>query len=75
MTNIYFIRHAESDISVRDPMARPLTEKGLADSRLVTDFLSNQNIDMVFSSPFKRAADTVRDFAETYGFAIKTIKV
>lgn len=28
MTTIYFVRHAESDSSVQDPILRPLTEKG-----------------------------------------------
>ena len=63
MTTIYFIRHAESDITVRDPQTRPLTQKGLADRRLVTKFLSNKSIDIVLSSPFKRAYDTIESFA------------
>jgi len=72
MTTVYFIRHAESDTSVRDPLTRPLTAKGLADCRLVTDFLSDKNIDAVISSPFKRAIDTVRGFAEKYNLEIET---
>ncbi len=62
-TNVYFIRHAESDNTVRDGRIRPLTPKGLADCSLVTNYLNDKNIDMVFSSPFKRAVDTVSDFA------------
>jgi len=73
MTAVYFIRHAESDTSVRDPLTRPLTAKGLADRRLVTDFLSDKNIDAVISSPFKRAVDTVREFAKERGFEIETV--
>ena len=65
MTRIYFIRHAESDNAVRDGRIRPLTEKGLADRRLVTKYLQDKKIDAVLSSPFKRAVDTVADFAET----------
>ena len=64
MTTVYLIRHAEADNSNRDGRIRPLTEKGLTDRQLVTEFLRNKNINAVLSSPFKRAVDTVADFAE-----------
>jgi len=73
MTTVYFIRHAESDTSIRDPQTRPLTAKGLADCRLVTEFLRDKNIHAVISSPFKRTHDTVRGFAEERGLTIETI--
>ena len=71
MTTIYFIRHAESDISVRDGRSRPLTEKGFSDRKLVTDFLWDKNVDVVVSSPYKRSVDTIADFAEKKGFEIE----
>ena len=74
MTNIYFIRHAESDYSIRESRVRPLTEKGLADCSLVTELLSNKDVDIVLSSPYKRAVDTLRDFADTYSFEIHTVE-
>jgi len=74
MTNIYFIRHAESDKSVRDGRIRPLTEKGLADRELATAFLRDKHIDAVLSSPFKRAVDTVADFAGKNKFEIELIE-
>ena len=74
MTTVYFVRHAESDYSVRESRIRPLTEKGLADCRLVTDFLKDRNIDVVISSPYKRAVDTLKDFADKYNFDIMTIE-
>jgi Fructose-2,6-bisphosphatase len=74
MTEVYFIRHAQSDRSVRDGRARPLTEKGLADRRLVTEFLQDKKIDVVLSSPFRRAIDTVADFAEKNGLKIEMIE-
>ena len=67
MTTIYFIRHAEADRTVHDPYTRPLTEKGLRDRALVTAFLNDKNIDAIFSSPFKRAVDTIADFANHIG--------
>ncbi|MCL1857952.1 MAG: GNAT family N-acetyltransferase [Oscillospiraceae bacterium] len=74
MTMIYFIRHAEADNSVRDGRIRPLTGKGLSDRHLVTNFLQDKNIDAVLSSPFKRAVDTIADFAEKNGFKIEIIE-
>lgn len=74
MTVVYFIRHAESDNSVRDGRIRPLTEKGMRDRALVTAFLQDKGINAVLSSPFKRAVDTVADFAEKNGFNIQIIE-
>ncbi|MFR8003415.1 MAG: histidine phosphatase family protein [Hydrogeniiclostridium sp.] len=74
MTIIYFVRHAESDSSVHDPILRPLTEKGLRDRALVTNFLLDKNIDCAFSSPYKRSIDTIADFADRKGIEIKVIR-
>jgi len=74
MITVYFIRHAEAVNTVRDGRARPLTEKGLADRRLVTEFLRGKSIDAVLSSPFKRAVDTVADFADWAGLPITTVE-
>ena len=74
MTTIYFIRHAQADNTNRDGRNRPLTEKGMADRWLVTDFLQDKSIDAVLSSPFKRAVDTVADFADRSGFEIEIIE-
>ncbi|MCK5129894.1 MAG: histidine phosphatase family protein [Clostridiales bacterium] len=74
MTKVYFIRHAQSDNSVRDGRVRPLTEKGLNDCRLVTKYLSDKYIDIIFSSPFKRAVDTIKGFAEKMNTEIHIIE-
>ena len=70
MTTVYFVRHAEPNYMNHDDMSRELTEKGIADSKLVTQFLADKNVDIVFSSPYKRAIDTIRDFAESSGLEI-----
>ena len=64
MTTIYFVRHAEPNYNNHDDMSRELTHKGLKDRVLVTDFLADKQIDVVLSSPYKRAVDTVKEFAE-----------
>ena len=74
MTTVYFVRHAQSDASVQDPFLRPLTEQGLRDRRLVTEFLSGREVAALFSSPYKRAVDTLADFAEKRGLPVQTVE-
>lgn len=71
MTTVYFIRHAQSDSSVHDPFLRLLTEKGLRDRSLVTNFLHDKDITFAFSSPYKRAVDTIKEFTDRNGVEIK----
>ena len=72
MTKVYFVRHAEPDLSYHDEM-RPLSEKGMKDRERVTEFLSDKDISAVLSSPYRRAVDTVADFAENYSHHIVTV--
>lgn len=71
MTTVYFVRHAQSSYDNHDERSRELTAKGLADSLLVTRFLDDKGVDLVFSSPYRRAVDTVRDFAQSRGLEIR----
>ena len=70
MTKVFFVRHAEPNYNNHDDLTRELTEKGLRDRELVTDFLADKEIDVVMSSPFKRAYDTVKHFARNMGETI-----
>ena len=74
MTKVYFIRHSQSDIYVRDERVRPLTEKGQNDCSLVTKYLRDKNIDLIFSSPFKRAVDTIAGFSTEMNIDIHIIE-
>ena len=74
VTTIYFVRHAEPNYENHDDMSRELSDKGLKDRRLVTDFLMDKEIDAVLSSPYKRAVDTVREFADAKGLEIEKIE-
>jgi 2,3-bisphosphoglycerate-dependent phosphoglycerate mutase len=74
MTRIYFVRHAQADNAVFDGRIRPLTEKGMKDRALVTEFLRDKSIDVVLSSPFIRAVDTILDFAEQNDLNIEIIE-
>ena len=73
MTKVYFVRHAEPNYNNRDDMSRELTAKGMADRELVTQFLSDKNITVVLSSPYKRAVDTVAHFAVSKGLNVEII--
>jgi len=63
ITTVYFVRHAESDASIREDSARPLTQKGLDDSQRVTQALKDKNISRIYASPYRRTVDTVRDIS------------
>lgn len=73
MTKVYFIRHAEPDYSNHDDLLRPLTAKGIQDRKIATDYLEDKKIDVVLSSPYKRAVQTLEDFADKFEFKIETI--
>ena len=73
MTKVFFVRHAEPNYSNHNDALRELSSKGMEDRKLVTKFLADKHIDVVLSSPFKRAVDTVKDFADSYGFEIEMI--
>jgi len=73
MTTIYFVRHAEPDYNNHDDFFRPLTDKGMKDRIKVTNYLLDKKIDVIISSPFIRAVDTVADFAKNVGLSIEIV--
>ncbi len=70
MTTIIFVRHADSNRQNHDERLRELSLKGREDRKRVTEYLSGRGVDAVLSSPYRRAVDTVADFAQTFGFEI-----
>ena len=65
MTQIYFVRHAQPMYRNHDDAGRELSPKGMEDRKRVTAFLRDKQIDVILSSPYARAVDTVRHFADT----------
>lgn len=63
--NIYLVRHAHS-IYTPDEIRRPLSERGEADAKRVTQILKEEHIDCVYSSPYKRAMQTVQGVADFF---------
>ncbi|HDV4624927.1 TPA: histidine phosphatase family protein [Bacillus anthracis] len=70
MTTIYFVRHAHSTYT-KEERERPLSEKGHCDAENVTSLLKDKHIDVVISSPYKRAVQTVQGIANTYHVSIE----
>ena len=73
MTTVYFVRHAQPNYKNHDDLQRELTQKGLEDRKLVTEYLCEKGIDVVLSSPFKRAVQTVAHFAEKNDLPILSV--
>lgn len=73
MTTIYFVRHAESDSSIRDGKVRPLTKKGLEDAKNLVTLFQDIELDRIYSSPYKRAVDTVFPLATSRKLDITVI--
>ncbi len=74
MNNIYFVRHAKPDFNIKDELLRPLSEEGIKDSKKVTEFLKDKSITKIYSSPYKRSIDTIRDFASFVSMDINLIE-
>lgn len=64
MTTIYFVRHAEPNYDHRDDFSRELTPKGVAQSENLIYVFKDIDIDLFFSSPYKRAVDTIYPLAK-----------
>lgn len=69
MTNLYFVRHATPNYNNHDDLNRELTPQGLIDRYKAKDFLSDKDINLVLSSPYKRSVDTVQPVADAIGQA------
>ncbi|MGY0694224.1 histidine phosphatase family protein [Virgibacillus sp. FSP13] len=69
-TNLYLVRHAHSTYTP-DELGRPLSDRGFADALTVTKLLKAEKVDNVYSSPYKRAIQTVEGIAKYIGKEIK----
>ena len=74
MTIVYFVRHAEPDYNNHDDRKRELTAKGMKDRELVSRYLSDKNVDVILSSPYKRSVDTVGHFADIKHYPVEIIE-
>jgi len=72
-TTVYFIRHAKPDISVKDDMTRPLSLEGIEKSKELINTFKEIKIDHIYSSPFKRAIQTIEPIAKEKNIKIEII--
>lgn len=61
---IYLIRHAEPNYNNHQYDERELTAEGLQDCQLLLDYFKDISIDRIYSSPFKRALQTIDELAK-----------
>ena len=69
MIALYLVRHAHADWAADEE--RPLSERGHHDSRRVADVLQAYPIGAIYSSPFRRARETVAPLAARLALAIR----
>lgn len=74
MNKVYFVRHAKPDFTVEDDLLRPLSEEGINASKKVTKYLNDKNITKVYSSPYKRSVDTIKNFADVNNLNIELVE-
>ena len=66
-TVLYFVRHAESAYVPNQEVERGLTTQGYDQSEQVSTILEPYDIDVVVSSPYTRAVETVKPLADALG--------
>lgn len=72
MTNIYFIRHAESEFIHDRELERGITKDGLIKSKQIAKQLDNISFSAIFSSTYRRAIETVKPLANRNALNIET---
>ena len=70
ITTVYLVRHAEPNFYNHNDMDRELTPKGLQDCQLLLNYFSKQNIHVIYSSPYRRAIETIKATAEFHQVSI-----
>ena len=68
---IYLIRHAEPNYNNHQDDERELTAEGLQDCQLLLDYFKDISIDRIYSSPFKRALQTIDELAKEKNLPIQ----
>jgi 2,3-bisphosphoglycerate-dependent phosphoglycerate mutase len=62
MKTIYLVRHASAAGQLVDA---PLTEQGRKQALTLVNFFKQKEIDIIYSSPFKRALDTIKPLSDS----------
>ncbi|MGR3764932.1 histidine phosphatase family protein [Rossellomorea sp. NS-SX7] len=67
MKTIYIVRHAKAE---GQPFHAALTAEGEGQAHRLASFLEQYPVEAIYSSPFKRALQTILPFAERTGISI-----
>lgn len=62
MKTIYLVRHASA---AGQPIDAPLTVQGRKQALTLVNFFKQKEIDIIYSSPFKRALDTIKPLSDS----------
>lgn len=62
MKTVYLVRHASAE---GQPIDAPLTEQGRKQAQALVGFFRQKEIDLIFSSPYKRAIDTIKPLSDS----------
>ncbi len=74
-TRIYLVRHAESAPSPDVPEPEwPLSGNGRTQAEALVPVLAELPISAVYSSPYPRAVDTIRPFADQAGLEVNPVR-
>ncbi|WP_414046137.1 histidine phosphatase family protein [Macrococcus equi] len=73
MSKIYFIRHSIRDIRFKHDESAPLTEEGILLANGLVEVFKDKEIMRIFSSPFKRAIDTVQPIANDKSINVEIV--
>jgi 2,3-bisphosphoglycerate-dependent phosphoglycerate mutase len=75
VTVCYLLRHSESAaMADRHESEWPLTQRGRRQAQGIAASLGRLGIQRVYSSPYRRALDTVRPFAERAGLQVAVLE-
>lgn len=73
-TTVLMIRHAESPFIFGKERTRGLSKKGKEDASAITTVLHSFNIDVIVSSPYTRAIQTIQGLADDHMLEIHIIE-
>lgn len=70
-TTIYMIRHAKSPFVFGQERTRELSPQGIIDAKRVTEIMNDKQVDLIVSSPYIRAIQTIEEIATNIEFEVK----
>lgn len=72
LTHLYFVRHAHSTYNPNE-LGRPLSDRGSRDAENMKHLFKNKRVNLVISSPYQRALETVDGIAKYFNKEIEII--